>query len=518
MNDKKRQFVIHPLFFALFPVLSLYSYNIGQIEFTKILLSMALVPAATLILFLILGLILRNFVKTGIIISAFVLMFFTYGHLSDPIRGVVFMLFLIGLYFLYKTKRQLTKLTYILNAAAIVLIIIPFFNIATFQSHQANETEFVGRPELIAPELSDEEIKSLPDIYYIILDGFARQDILEEIYRYNESEFLALMKNEGFYIPDSSRSNYCQTVLSLASTLNLSYLDSTVARLGVENDNRDPLKKSIKNSYVFEFLKQYGYKTAAFASGYTATEIKKADYYYSRGLYLNEFEHMLLSYTPIPRFLKKFSPVNQWEMHRKDILFTFDKLLELPEIEEPLFTFAHIIAPHPPFVFDRDGGPIDYECNFDYSDGSHYMKKKGATPQQYLHNYREQVNYISNKVLTLASGIKVRTRNEAVIILQADHGPGALLFWEKPEITYFKERLTIFSAFYLPGGSSDLLYNKITPVNIFRIIFNRYFHADFELLDDRSYFSTWEKPFEFIDVTELLDTDTGNKPRYKGLH
>ena len=76
--------------------------------------------------------------------------------------------------------------------------------------------------------------------------------------------------------------------------------------------------------------------------------------------------------------------------------------------------------------------------------------------------------------------------------------------WENPEKTNMKERLSILNAYYLPEEGKKLLYESITPVNTFRIIFNYLFNTEFEILNDKSYFSTWSKPYQFIDVTERM--------------
>jgi hypothetical protein len=71
-----------------------------------------------------------------------------------------------------------------------------------------------------------------PDIYYIILDGHARSDILAELYGYDNNWFVDSLRQRGFYVADRSRTNYAQTYLSLASTLNMTYLDSLAQAVG----------------------------------------------------------------------------------------------------------------------------------------------------------------------------------------------------------------------------------------------------------------------------------------------
>jgi hypothetical protein len=77
-----------------------------------------------------------------------------------------------------------------------------------------------------------------------------------------------------------------------------------------------------------------------------------------------------------------------------------------------------------------------------------------------------------------------------IIILQGDHGP-----WLQPN----DKRMWILAAMYFPGHK-DQLYRTITPVNIFRLVFNSYFGGKYERLPDVSYFSPVPKLYDFSRV------------------
>ncbi len=62
--------------------------------------------------------------------------------------------------------------------------------------------------------------------------------------------------------------------------------------------------------------------------------------------------------------------------------------------------------------------------------------------------------------------------------------------------------MKILNAYFLPGGDQRSLYPSISPVNSFRVIFNTYFEADYPLLADRSYFSTYQDPYNFTVVPD----------------
>ncbi len=507
-TEVKKSIIFHPLLFAIYPILTLYAYNIGQLPFRQILVPSSIVLGATVLLFLILNLIIKNIPKSALILSAIILLFFSYGHVNDFIRFTSLLAFIIGAYYLLRSRYDISKITQIANIFSIGLVVVAFANITISGIIGTAEIEYNKyRPEMVKPVLDEETIKNLPDIYFIMLDGYARADILRQIYRYDNSEFRDFLRRKGFRIAEKSRSNYCQTLLSLSSTFNMIYLDKLAEEMGAESGDRKPMMDMIRHSYVFDFLKQYGYKVIGISSGYSGTEIRNADYYLSPGLSLNEFENALINYTPIPRLLRKLPLFNQYSIHRNTVKFAFKKLIDLPEINSPRIVVAPIVTPHPPFVFGPNGEELNYDRQFEYSDGSHYMGMEGASRFEYIKKYCGQVYYVNKLVTALIDTIMSRPGRKPVIILQADHGPGSLLDWESLEDTYTRERLSIFNAYYLPDGDSTIIYDSITPVNSFRVILNHYFGTDFELLEDRSYYTKWSAPYKLYDVTDLMNRD-----------
>jgi hypothetical protein len=89
-----------------------------------------------------------------------------------------------------------------------------------------------------------------------------------------------------------------------------------------------------------------------------------------------------------------------------------------------------------------------------------------------------------------------------IIIIQGDHGSGMYFSNVSKDDSCLKERASILNAYYLPGLADNPLYETITPVNSFRIIFNQYFGTHFPTLEDRVYYSSVKGFYEFLDVTE----------------
>ena len=95
------------------------------------------------------------------------------------------------------------------------------------------------------------------------------------------------------------------------------------------------------------------------------------------------------------------------------------------------------------------------------------------------------------------------------MILQGDHGTPTLLgggglSWKNINDDSIRERMTIFNAYYFPNLDSESLYDTITPVNSFRIVLNNYLNGNYELLEDKMYFSLYTDQLNFTDVTTIV--------------
>src|SRR5690606_10374696 len=69
---------------------------------------------------------------------------------------------------------------------------------------------------------------STPDVYYLIYDKYASNEVLDEYYGYDNSSFHEQLEERGFYVSASSRTNYPRTIFSLASSLNMEYIQELV--------------------------------------------------------------------------------------------------------------------------------------------------------------------------------------------------------------------------------------------------------------------------------------------------
>ena len=105
-----------------------------------------------------------------------------------------------------------------------------------------------------------------PDIYYIILDAYGRHDALGD---FDNSEFLEALEERGFSIALEATSNYRSSMQSLASSLNLEYLDNLGHRTP---GSKDDIAELVKHNALATILKRLGYTYVHLESGWGMTD------------------------------------------------------------------------------------------------------------------------------------------------------------------------------------------------------------------------------------------------------
>lgn len=495
MTKRKSQniLVLHPFLFAIYPVTALLAFNIEVTRLSAAVRPLLFSLVGATILLLIGKFLYKDWHVAGLFTTFALVIFFSYGHIYNEFENIrIFgmaigrhrywipfwvVLFIFGIWWGKKTNWDYKALSKILNIVVLIALVIPVFQIGQyiFRSFQTqSRVDEIDVP--ISLELKGNGPP--PDIYYIILDGYARDDILSRFYELDNSDFLSRLNQSGFSIAYCSQSNYAQTQLSIASSLNSDYLENLNDRYKVGNTSRLGLPELIKHSSVRQMLEKLGYKTIAFDSGYDATRLQDAAAYYSPEILsdINDFEDLFIRTTFARVLLEGIAFLNippDWEVrdqaHRERILYTLEKLKEVPEIDGPKFVFAHIISPHWPHVFGPNGEPVH-----EHPDS--------------VSGYKNQVIFISDQIESVLEEILDNSEVPPIIILQGDHGSVI----ESPQ-----RRMSILNAYFLPEDGDNILYEGISPVNSFRLIFNDYFGGQFPLLDDVSYFSSYEDPYNY---------------------
>jgi hypothetical protein len=334
------------------------------------------------------------------------------------------------------------------------------------------------------------------DIFYIVLDGFGSARTLERFYGVDATGFVNFLTSRGFHVPARARSNYGQTYLSLASTLNLDYLDDVAAAAGTTSGDRTPLAYLIDHNALMDLARRAGYRVVGIGSDYIATErLAAADVCICDQFGSSMTEQAVLVTTPL---VGLSLGRRAFDAHRRKVLGSFEAVTQSAHGSAKSFVFAHIVVPHPPFVFEPDGSaPPRPSTLFVFQDGSKFP----GTRDEYRDGYRKQVGFVMNRIKDVVDTLLSRPGPPPVIILHGDHGPGSMLDWDSAAGTNMAERLDIFAAYHLPGARTAP-HDTITPLNGARLLANEYLGAALPLRDDRSFYSTWDRPYDFVPIAE----------------
>jgi hypothetical protein len=293
-------------------------------------------------------------------------------------------------------------------------------------------------------------------------------------------------------------SNYLHTVLSIPSMLNASQI--TELSRDVTWKTVDPTVPNflVENNRTVPFLKRQGYRFAFYPSlWWLATRHNRhADIEPDFGHSLDPV--WMLSRSELRRGLRVTSMLDllhrESTWHRADgehMMRTFEAIARLPQVEGPVFAFAHVLSPHQPFTFDRDCRPFIYRP-------AHSRARRDAA-------YVQQIECLNRVVLRTVATILRNSDIPPVILLQGDHGSNTPAFDSSrtagaiPWAAAY-ERLGAFGAYYLPDGGAKVVGDSVTVVNVLGDVLRYYLGADLPRESDAMYLSTYYAPYTFKHV------------------
>jgi hypothetical protein len=509
----------HVFFFAIFPPIALYAINIARFPGDQIFRSLFVLVLVGVSLFALGWKVGLDVGRAAVFASLTLFLSMNYGHAYSGLKvflsksakalglemsfndislgihivlSIVWVGLILVIYRIATRKEKWMRIApQFLFFMALIAFLIPSIRIfLRWRMIRPVLSESFVNKEVDVELTPDDELRK-PDVYYILLDGYGSEEILEEFYQYDNSHFLNNLEGKGFYIVEDSRSNYSNTISSLASSINMNYLEEIAEIPSDDLLCRMVLSQSIDSNQTMRLFRELGYEFIAFSTGFPSTEITDADIYLqSEEIGLNPFESLLVRNSillPIFNFSSSLDISFEYpgySGHRERMSFALEQLPRLSGEPGPKFVFAHIVAPHPPFVFDAEGKATKQRHPFVIWDGDMFQ----GTYEEYIQGYSDQLSFLNDSLLMWLESLLGGSSPEPIIILQGDHGPRSTVVWRSPTEDAMREGTGILNAFLLPGIDYGVLYDGLSPVNTFRIILNEYFNAKLELLPDRTFF------------------------------
>jgi hypothetical protein len=359
-------------------------------------------------------------------------------------------------------------------------------------------TETSLRPAVTAPASATD-----PDIYMILLDGHARADVLTEHFGVDGAEFTASLESRGFQVASHSRSNYAITSETMGSMLNMTHLidEPRMAGLlsGSDSAAQGPILRDVINDTpTFDLLRSRGYVVESISSGYEEVSIREADRFIDTGE-LNEFEVGMLRRTIVGDVLQVVAPDFVSAQFRSRIQGALDALVESTDrpADRPVFVFAHVPSPHPPWVYHADGSPRTvHDLESIYADTP---ASTGLTLAELRQGYGEQVVDLDRRVLAMLDrldGVIAERGRPAIVVAWSDHG--SWVDADNGDIRLrFKNLLAIKST-----SRQLVLDDRLTTTNLVGSLFTQLFGTAWEPQADTTFGFGARDPFELVAIDD----------------
>ena len=487
---------------GLSPLLIVWRTNLGQLSNSALTTPLLLTLAFILIIWGATWLISRSLEKAALFGALTSIFVFTFGDLYTILEGKTFFGISIGYFklllaclviylflaiIIFQAKSFSSNIFLVYNIIGVSLVVFNLYPVMMHAISQMKSSSSTQPQTVVAGDSQN----SQPDVYYIVLDSYARADILQQVMSYDNSAFIDELRSRGFYIPECAFSNYDETTSAISSILNMDYLDALNLDVNTIDQELTTSNDVIINNKVMGEFHSYGYQVVTGRGYNSVLDINNSDIYLnyfennSSGDTLDEqrFSSLYFNTTVLRIFSElykgnptRFGWLPYWlavdrvsDGYLKEASFwyyqnnyMFDSLAKIPEEPGNFFVYAHINAPHGPYVFRTDGS---FRYPLDTSDARVL--------------YTDEVTYLNKRVLELIDTLQAKSKVPPIIILQGDHSIHML--------TTGLDKHKILSAYYLPGNQVTAPYATITPVNNFRLILKDYFDPNEALLPDTLY-------------------------------
>ncbi len=503
---------LHPFLFAAYPVLFLYAGNVGEVSLGDVIAPLLFIEAVTAVVLVLLSLAFRDARRAGIVVSVSLIAILMYGQATwvvgrlrihslgrivedTPGLLLVAAAIIVSIVVAWRIRGRLGSLTTVLDVVAGVLVLVTLVDVVPdVVSGIEPPAVMTDRLPVVAHGPGTDR-----DIYYIVLDRYGSERSIASLYGITDNDLYQWLEDRGFRVLPDAHANYVSTTLSLSSVLNMEFLETLIPQSGPKPSDFQNVFELLQDHRVGRFLKSQGYEYVHIGGWFEHTRSARIADENLHPNVLSDFAAALFDMSALPLLSKatgvSFTSVDR-DRHAEAALFEFDALERVRDLPGPTFTFAHILMPHPPYVFTEDGTFVD-----------------GSTPGERA-SYATQVKYTNARLKAILEPLLALPEEERpIIIVQADEGPypernGELRAsrWTDATGEELEEKFGILDAFYLPGlsGEQATMPSTMSSVNTWRWVLRMYFGADLPQLPDRSWVSDKAKPYDMTEITDRI--------------
>lgn len=498
--------VIHSFLLPVFFILHSYMQYYGLASGRTAMSMLGVIELIFLGCFALVLLLSRNISKTSHIITTAGIVALFYGVAKDFISHTLHFPFLakytvllpltlvitVLLIVFICRKKEFSKGNLFLNLLFLIFIVVDGFML--FRTENA----FFLRQNLLVDKnrLTTQPVPASPagpDVYYLLFDCYPGTAFLRDFMGFDNSALDSALQDKGFHILGHPVSNYNRTAFSMAATLNFEYLKGIRNHVHIDSKQYNQATLTIRHAAVPEYFSHRGYdmyNLSIFDIGSQRAILRET--------FLNLPEKDMLLYNTLSERIRRdigWNFATGWTKLTHRVIDTLaipgevtalniekrafnhtviDSLAKIPAqpTARPKFVYAHFYLPHPPFFYDKDGKANDLNV---------VLMQRSITDKDLFLSYLQYTNTI---MLSLTDRILKDSPRPPVIIIQSDHGFRDFKGGPSKPYLYFKN----YSAFYFPDRDYSMLYDSMSNINTFPVLFNKYFNTRIGLQQDTSVF------------------------------
>ncbi len=478
-----------PFFLFLLPVFFVwhgYGENLGLITLWDCLLLLGTYLLMAICMYGLLYLLYRNTTRAAILATLLLSVYFFFGALHDFLKThtriwhrysvllplLLAVIFFIAVY-LKRSKAEFSRVNFYCNLLLIIYLLTDAGQLVWRISHPVGNQYAIAGVGTYKPCTTCNK----PDIYFFIFDEYSSTVSLSETFKYNNTSLDSFFVKKGFRVLSHSFSNYNFTPFSVASILNMGYIQGIHDAHNIAGEDYENAERLISKNAVVDFVTAAGYdfvNFSVFDMAISPSPVEESFLPLKTKLITRQTLfarlrhdigwHLAPEKLNMP-WVNNNAIYNNLNNNNKQLKLLTNEINR--QSMRPRFVYTHFEMPHWPFYFDKSGRLRDIP------------QLQASLNMVDVKGYTEYLTYINKKMQELVDTIQSKTRGEACIIIMGDHGYRVHLNGI-PDTHVFKN----LNAIYFPSKDYRLFSDTISGVNQFRVVFNTLFKQSLPILKD----------------------------------
>jgi hypothetical protein len=499
----------------------LWSQNLGETWPGDVVAPLAFLVAAAGVVTWLAGRLVGDARRAALVVTPAILGLLLYGHVATILRpldvrvaiqqvGWVALVFVAAVAAVRLPPARIEAIDRLLTSVGVVLVVVTF--VAIVPSEIGSAGHRAPAPGGRSPATHTDAPRR--DVYHLVFDRYGSDRSLMLAYGLR-NDLTPWLRERGFTVLADSHANYVRTGLSLSTTLGMQHLGDLLPDQPPASSDLRPIYEAMDGPFVARQFQALGYRHVHVGSGW---EPERQDPTADVNFVMpgpSDFESALYDASAAPALLRRLglsrASSSARDAHVADTSFSLDTLDTVDAERGPKFVFAHVLLPHPPYVYDRDG---------------RVMTGAETAALSVPERFERQVGYTNSRIRALVDRLLAAPEERRPIILvQADEGPWPRAYaanirgydWSTASPDDLEIKFGILNAWYVPGEADLDLDPAMTAINTYPVLFGRYFGLDHPLLPERIHASRdWYHPYDLTDVTDRLPRDRPSVGRLSG--